>query len=137
MIRPIVTDTILLQQKSIPATKNDLPIVTDLIDTITAHKDHCVGMAANMIGVHKRIIVICIQDFCLPMINPILLKTEGNPYQAEEGCLSLTGTKNATRFPKITVTYLDQNFEQQTQTFTDFYAQVIQHELDHCDGILI
>ena len=137
MIRPIVTDAMLLARKSTPATKTDLPVVTDLMDTVRAHRDSCVGMAANMIGVTKRIIVIQIGELCLPMLNPVIRRKFGEVYEAEEGCLSHTGVKKTKRYSSIEVEYQDTHFRKQKQVFTDFTAQVIQHEVDHCDGILI
>lgn len=137
MIRAIVTDPMLLSQKSVDATKADLPIVTDLLDTLAFHKDHCVGMAANMIGVLKRIIAIRVGEWSLPMLNPVITRMYGGTYETEEGCLSHVGTKQVKRFATIDVEFFDQNFRKQKQTFSDFAAQVIQHEIDHCNGILI
>lgn len=137
MIRPIVTDVMLLSRKCTPAGKGDLPVALDLIDTVRAHRDSCVGMAANMIGVTKRIIVIQIGEFCLPMLNPVIRRKIGKAYETEEGCLSHTGTKKTTRYPSVEVEYQDLQFQKQKQVFEDFAAQVIQHEIDHCDGILI
>lgn len=137
MIRPIVTDPMLLSQKSKPAGKEDLAVATDLMDTVTHHQAHCIGMAANMIGVLKRIIVVRLQDTCLVMVNPVITKQYGGVYETEEGCLSHTGTKATRRFTTIDVTYFDQNFQPQKGTFSDLAAQVIQHEIDHCNGILI
>lgn len=136
MIREIIKDETFLQQKSVPAGPNDLRIVQDLKDTLLAHKEHCVGMAANMIGFHKNIIIISLGVFNLIMINPKINK-KFKPYEAEEGCLSLVGTRKIKRYHSIEVTYLDEHFKQQRQTFSDFPAQIIQHELDHCQGIII
>lgn len=137
MIRNIVKDPMQLSKKSTEATKMDLPIVQDLIDTVTFHKEHCVGMAANMIGVQKRIIVVHVEPLCMVMLNPVITRKYGGTYEAEEGCLSHVGTKPVKRYMTIDVEYLDKDFKKQKQTFTDFIAQVIQHEVDHCDGILI
>ncbi|MEG0752428.1 MAG: peptide deformylase [Angelakisella sp.] len=136
MIRPICKDTLLLSQKSVPATKADISIVDDLLDTLKAHEDGCVGMAANMIGINKRIIVFSLGPINIPMINPVI-KKRSQPYEAEEGCLSLTGMRKTTRYQTIEVEFLDRNFKLQKQTFTEWTAQIIQHEIDHCDGILI
>lgn len=136
MIRPICKDTIILSKKSSPATTADLSVVEDLMDTLTANADRCVGMAANMIGVNRRIITFRIGTINIPMINPVIIKRAG-PYETEEGCLSLDGVRKTTRYRSIDVEFLDRNFEKQKQTFTDFPAQIIQHEIDHCNGILI
>ena len=130
-------DPLFLAQKSVDATEADKQIVTDLLDTLKANLEHCVGMAANMIGVLKRIIVVRLQDTCLVMVNPVITKQYGSVYETEEGCLSHTGTKATRRFTTIDVTYFDQNFQPQKGTFSDLAAQVIQHEIDHCNGILI
>ena len=136
MIRPICKDTIILGKKSVPATKADRLVIADLLDTLKANADRCVGMAANMIGVNKRIITFSVGTINIPMINPIIVKRI-DPYETEEGCLSLEGVRKATRYHSIDVEFLDRNFEKQKQTYTDFPAQVIQHEIDHCNGILI
>ena len=136
MIRPICKDTIILSKKSVPATKADMSVVEDLLDTLKANADRCVGMAANMIGVNKRIITFSIGTINIPMINPVIVKRV-DPYETEEGCLSLDGVRKTTRYHSIDVEFLDRNFEKQKQTFTDFPAQIIQHEIDHCNGILI
>ncbi|MEG1389703.1 MAG: peptide deformylase [Angelakisella sp.] len=136
MIRPICKDTLLLSKKSVPATKADISIVDDLLDTLKAHEDGCVGMAANMIGINKRIIVFSLGPINIPMINPVI-KKRSQPYETEEGCLSLTGMRKTTRYQTIEVEFLDRNFKLQKQTFTEWTAQIIQHEIDHCDGILI
>lgn len=137
MVREIVTDPMRLSRKSTDAEKADLPVAADLLDTLAFHKDHCVGMAANMIGVQKRIIAIRVGALMIPMLNPVITRKYGETYETEEGCLSHVGTKLVKRYSKIDVTFLDQNFRKQRQTFSDFAAQVIQHEVDHCDGILI
>lgn len=136
MIKSVIHDQQILSQTSIPATKQDLSVVMDLMDTLKANSERCVGMAANMIGVHKRIIVVTMGMMNVPMINPVILK-KGNPYTTEEGCLSLTGERSTTRYDEIEVQYLDLEFEKHTQKFKEFIAQIIQHEVDHCDGIII
>lgn len=136
MIRPICKETIFLSQKSVQATKADMLVVDDLVDTLRANAERCVGMAANMIGVNKRIIAFCVGPLIIPMINPVITKRAGK-YEAEEGCLSLDGVRKATRFQSIEVEFLNQSFEIQKQTFSGFSAQIIQHEINHCDGILI
>ena len=136
MIRPIMHDPLFLAQKSAPASEADRQIIIDLSDTLRANLDRCVGMAANMIGEKKRIIVFCIGPAQMVMINPQIIAKSGE-YETEEGCLSLTGVRKAKRWQKITVKYQDQLFRQNTGTFEGFTAQIIQHEIDHCDGILI
>ncbi|MBQ1786151.1 MAG: peptide deformylase [Turicibacter sp.] len=136
MIRPIVKDVVFLGEKSEIATKADLSVVEDLIDTLRANLDGCVGMAANMIGVKKRIIVFAIGEMIVPMINPVIIKKEKS-YLTEESCLSLTGVRQTTRYETIVVEYLDKEFNKQKGTFTGFVAQIIQHEIDHCNGIII
>ncbi len=136
MIRPIIHDPLFLAQKSEPATEADRQIITDLLDTLRASLDRCVGMAANMIGCHKRIIVFCAGPVQAVMVNPRITAKTG-AYETEEGCLSLAGVRKTTRYRRITVSYLDRDFKPRTGTFEDFTAQIIQHELDHCDGVLI
>jgi peptide deformylase len=136
MTRPICKDAILLSQKSVSATRADLPVVDDLQETLRANADRCVGMAANMIGVCKRIIVISVGPMILLLINPVITKRSG-PYEAEEGCLSLPGTRKTTRYQDIEVMFLDRSFEKQKLNVSGFTAQIIQHEIDHCDGVLI
>ena len=136
MIRPIVKDVVFLGEKSEDATKADLSVVEDLIDTLRANLNGCVGMAANMIGVKKRIIVFAIGEMIVPMINPVIIKKEKS-YLTEESCLSLTGVRQTTRYETIVVEYLDKEFNKQKGTFTGFVAQIIQHEIDHCNGIII
>ncbi len=136
MIKPIIKDTFFLQQKSGPATLEDEQTVQDLLDTLEAHKEECVGMAANMIGVKKRIIAVHMGMISLAMINPVIVKKKG-AYEAEEGCLSLTGVRKTTRYETIEVEYLDRSFKPHRQTYSGWIAQIIQHEIDHCDGILI
>ena len=136
MIKAVVKDILFLEQKSELATKDDVEIINDLIDTLRANLDHCVGMAANMIGVKKRILVFSVGEMIIPMVNPVILKKE-IPYEAEESCLSLEGFRKTTRYEKIEVEYLDKNFKKHKQIFTGFTAQIIQHEVDHFEGIII
>lgn len=136
MVRSIVKDTLFLGQKSESATQEDAAVIDDLLGTLKANAEHCVGLAANMIGIKKRIIVYSIGMIGVPLINPVIIK-KSNPYETEEGCLSLIGVKKTTRYESIDVDYLDQNFKKQRQIFTGWTAQIIQHEIDHCDGIVI
>ena len=137
MIRELMHDPIFLAQKSRPATKEDLPIAQDLLDTLAFHKDGCVGMAANMIGMTKRIIVFDNEGTYMTMLNPEILKAS-EEYETEEGCLSLLGgPRKAKRFRKIKVQYQTADFQTRLKTFTGWPAQIIQHEIDHCNGILI
>lgn len=137
MVQELVHDPILLARKSVPATKEDLDIARDLLDTLTAHRETCVGMAANMIGAGKRIIAFDNGGEYLIMLNPEILKAEGE-YETEEGCLSLLGGPRKTkRFRKIKVRWQTAAFQIRIKTFTDWTAQIIQHEVDHCNGILI
>lgn len=136
MVREIMRDEAFLSQKAEPATLEDLPVAQDLLDTLTAHKDGCVGMAANMIGVCKRIIVFDNEGKYTVMFNPEIIRKSG-PYEAEEGCLSLTGTRKAKRWQSIKVQYQNEQFQTRFKTFTGWTAQIIQHEIDHCEGILI
>ena len=137
MIRQIVKDVLFLEQKSEPATKEDKSIVTDLIDTLKANLDSCVGLAANMIGFKKTILVFAVGgNIIVPMVNPVILKKE-KPYKAEESCLSLEGARPTTRYETIEVKYLDANFKEKTQVFNGFVDQIIQHEMDHFEGIII
>ena len=136
MIQPIMKDPIFLAQKSAPATKEDLQVAQDLLDTLTAHKDGCVGMAANMIGFSKRIIAFDNEGKYMVMFNPEIVK-RSEPYEAEEGCLSLTGTRKAKRYCSIKVQYQNEQFQTRFKTFTGWTAQIIQHEIDHCNGVLI
>ena len=136
MVREIMQDEAFLSQKAEPATLEDLPVAQDLLDTLTAHKDGCVGMAANMIGVCKRIIVFDNDGTYMVMLNPEVIKKSG-PYEAEEGCLSLTGTRKAKRWQSIKVQYQNEQFQIRFKTFTGWTAQIIQHEIDHCEGVLI
>ncbi len=136
MIREIVHDPLFLALKSDPATAADQQVMTDLLDTLRANLDRCVGMAANMIGVRKRIIVFCNGPMQMVMVNP-QITAKSDAYEAEEGCLSLAGVRKTKRYRRITVRYQDQTFRPRTGVFEGFTAQIIQHELDHCDGILI
>ena len=129
-------DEAFLSQKAEPATLEDLPAAQDLLDTLTAHKDGCVGMAANMIGVCKRIIAFDNEGKYMVMFNPEIIRKSGS-YEAEEGCLSLTGTRKAKRWQSIKVQYQNEQFQTRFKTFTGWTAQIIQHEIDHCEGILI
>ena len=136
MIRDICTDPTFLAQKAEPATPDDLALAADLLQTLEHHKDGCVGMAANMIGVNKRIIAFDNEGKHMVMFNPQILKKSG-AYDTEEGCLSLTGIRPAKRWKCIKVRWQNEKFEQRTKNFTGWTAQIIQHEIDHCDGILI
>ena len=136
MVREIMKDPIFLAQKSAPATKEDLPLAQDLVDTLLANRERCVGMAANMIGVAKRVIVFDNEGTDMVMFNPVILKKEGQ-YDTEEGCLSLPGIRPTTRWNKIKVQYQNAAFQTRIKTFSGWTAQIIQHEIDHCDGILI
>jgi peptide deformylase len=136
MVRPIMKDRFFLSQKSKPATKEDVSVAQDLLDTLAAHRDGCVGMAANMIGVAKRIIVFTHDGSDMVMFNPEIIKQAG-PYETEEGCLSLTGVRPTTRYRTITVRYQNAAFQSKQRTFRDWSAQIIQHEIDHCNGIII
>ena len=136
MVREIMQDEAFLSQKAEPVTLEDLAVAQDLLDTLTAHKDGCVGMAANMIGVCKRIIVFDNEGKYMVMFNPEIIKKSG-PYEAEEGCLSLTGTRKAKRWQSIKVQYQNEQFQTRFNTFAGWTAQIIQHEIDHCEGVLI
>ena len=136
MIRPIKRDPIFLAQPSSEATILDLPTAADLADTLSAHSGECVGMAANMIGVSKRIIVFDDNGKIRTMLNPEIISRKGE-YSAEEGCLSLSGTRETKRFRTIRVKYRDTSFQSHEESFTGWTAQIIQHEIDHCNGILI
>ena len=136
MIRPIVRDTFFLGQKSDPATLADRAVGRDLRDTLAAHRSGCVGMAANMIGVKKRVIVVSLGPADLVMYNPAIVLRD-TPYETEEGCLSLDGTRKATRYQSITVEYRDEAWQKRRQRYSGWIAQIIQHELDHLEGIVI
>ena len=136
MIREICKDEFFLSQKAEPATVDDLAIAQDLLDTLTAHKDGCVGMAANMIGVNKRIIAFENDGEYMVMFNPVIVKQSG-AYETDEGCLSLTGTRKTKRHKVIKVQWQNEKFQTRLKTFTGWTAEIIQHEIDHCEGILI
>ena len=136
MVQPIMKFPLFLARPSLPATRADLPIAQDLLDTLAAHSDNCVGMAANMIGQHKRIIAISTGFSYIVMLNPVITSCK-EPYEVQESCLSLEGARKTTRYQTIEVSYLDQSFNPRRQVYTGWIAQVIQHEIDHCDGILI
>ena len=137
MVRELIHDPIFLARKSEPATKEDLAVARDLLDTLTFYKDGCVGMAANMIGVTKRIIAFDNEGSYMVMFNPEILK-KAEAYETEEGCLSLLGgPRKTTRFRKIKVQYQNEQMQTRIKTFTGWPAQIIQHEVDHCNGILI
>ena len=136
MIKPIVKDVFFLGQKSDPATKQDLSVGQDLQDTLAANKDRCVGMAANMIGVRKRIIIVNIGFMNLVMYNPVILKKD-TPYETEEGCLSLEGVRKTTRYQNIEVEYLDSSWKKHRQKFSGWTAQIVLHEMDHLEGVII
>ena len=136
MIRDICKDETFLAQKAEPATPDDLSVAADLLETLEYHKNGCVGMAANMIGVNKRIIAFDNEGTYMVMFNPELVKKSG-PYDAEEGCLSLTGTRPAKRWQSIKVRWQNEQFQVRLKTFTGWTVQIIQHELDHCEGIII
>ena len=136
MIRDICRDETFLAQRAERAGLEDLETARDLLDTLAAHKEGCVGMAANMIGVNKRIIVFDDDGKYQVMFNPVIVKRD-RPYEAEEGCLSLTGRRKTKRFQTIKVQWQNEKFQSRIRTFSGFTAQIIQHEIDHCDGILI
>lgn len=136
MVRPIMKDPMFLALPSEKATAADRQIALDLLDTLRAHIEGCVGMAANMIGVRKRIIAISLGFEQMAMINPEIIAKSGQ-YEAEEGCLSLAGVRKTTRYERIEVSYQDLNMKKHKKRFEGYAAQIIQHEVDHCDGILI
>ena len=136
MIRDICKDELFLARKSDLATPEDLPVAHDLLETLIAHQDGCVGMAANMIGVKKNIIVFTDEGNYTVMFNPQIIKCSG-PYEAEEGCLSLEGTRKAKRYKSIKVQFQNREFQMRIKTYTGWTAQIIQHEIDHCNGIVI
>ena len=136
MICEIVHDEKFLAQKSAPATFMDIPIAQNLLDTLAAYSETCVGLAANMIGVQKCIIAVNMGPTNVAMLNPVIVKQSGK-YMTEEGCLSLVGERATVRYKKITVEYYDLQFKKQRQSFADFTAQIIQHEIDQCNGIVI
>ena len=136
MVREICKDEAFLAQKAESATADDLVVAQDLLDTLAAHKDGCVGMAANMIGVNKRIIAFDNEGEYMVMFNPVIVKKSGS-YQAEEGCLSLSGVRKTKRFRSIKVQWQNEKFQTRLKTFTGWTAEIIQHEIDHCDGVII
>ena len=136
MIREIMKDPVFLAQKSVPAVESDLSVAQDLLETLEAHKAGCVGMAANMIGVSKRIIAFDDNGTYMVMMNPVITEKAG-PYDTEEGCLSLSGVRATLRYEKIKVSYQNLKMQKKTRTFHGWTAQIIQHEVDHCNGILI
>ena len=136
MIREICRDETFLAQKAEPAALEDFCVAQDLLDTLTAYKDRCVGMAANMIGVNKRVIVFDNDGRYEVMFNPVIVKKLG-AYDVEEGCLSLTGTRKTKRWKSIKVQWQNERFQTRVKTFTGWTAEIIQHEIDHCDGIII
>ena len=137
MVKELIHDPLLLARKSSDAGKEDLPIARDLLDTLAFHKDTCVGMAANMIGAQKRIIAFDCEGKYMVMLNPEIIASSG-PYETEESCLSLLGgPRKCTRFQKIKVRYRNEALQVRLKTFTGWTAQIIQHEIDHCNGILI
>ena len=136
MIREICKDEAFLAQKAEPATAQDLSVAQDLLETLIAHKEGCVGMAANMIGVNKRIIAFDNEGEYTVMFNPVIVRRSG-VYEAEEGCLSLTGTRKTKRFRTIKVQWQNEKFQTRIKTFTGWTADIIQHEIDHCEGMII
>ena len=136
MVREICRDEAFLAQKAEPATADDLVVAQDLLDTLAAHKDGCVGMAANMIGVNKRVIAFDNEGEYMVMFNPVIARQSG-AYEAEEGCLSLNGTRKTKRFQTIKVQWQNEKFQTRLKTFSGWTAEIIQHEIDHCEGILI
>lgn len=136
MIRPIMKSTLILSRPSAPATAQDASVAQDLLDTFAANRRGCAGMAANMIGILKRIIVVDCEGEALLMYNPVI-ESSSNPYGTEEGCVSLEGLRPATRYRNITVLYEDENFSPRKRSFSGYTAQIIQHEIDHCDGVVI
>ena len=136
MVKEIVKDAIFLSQKTEKATKEDKYIANDLLDTLKANKDRCVGLAANMIGYNKAIICVSGGLYDFIMINPVITNKNGE-YQTEEGCLSLIGERKCKRYKEIEVDYMDMNFSKQHGKYTGFVAEIIQHEIDHTNGIII
>ena len=136
MKKPIIRDIFFLGQKSEPATKADLPVAQDLLDTLQANRQHCVGMAANMIGVKKNIIIVTMGMIDVVMFNPVIQKKE-MPYETEESCLSLDGVRKTTRYQTIEIEYFDLHWKKQRQKLSGWTAQICQHEIDHLSGILI
>ena len=136
MVKPIIKDIFFLSQKAEPATKDDLTLGKDLMDTLAVHREECVGMAANMIGVKKNAIIVSMGFADVVMFNPVLLHKD-TPYETEEGCLSLEGSRKTRRHEHIEVEFYDMSWKKQRQKFNGWTAQIIQHELDHTQGIII
>lgn len=136
MIKPIVKDVLFLSQKSEKATREDLSVGQDLQDTLLANKDRCVGMAANMIGIRKKVIIVSIGLTNLVMYNPVIVKKD-TPYETEEGCLSLEGVRKTTRYQNIEVEFMDSSWKKHRRRYSGWTAQIIQHEVDHLSGIII
>lgn len=136
MVKQIVSDTFFLSQPCEEATDDDTQVMIDLADTLKANSERCVGLAANMIGARKRIIALYAGPLLMVMVNPVMHKSSGS-YESEEGCLSLSGTRKVTRYRTIELEYYDMGFKHYRQTFSGWTAQIIQHELDHCNGILV
>ena len=136
MVRDIMRDEDFLSQRAEAATEEDLAVAQDLLDTLAAHRDGCVGMAANMIGVNKRIIAFDREGAYMVMFTPEIVKKSG-PYEAEEGCLSLSDTRRVRRWQSVKVQYQNEKFQLRFKTFTGWTAEIIQHEIDHCEGVLI
>ena len=136
MVREIVRDVFFLGRKSAPAEPGDASLARDLRDTLAAHRSECVGMAANMIGAGKRAIIVSMGPADAVMFNPVYIRREG-PYEAEEGCLSLTGSRPATRYRDIEIEYRDEQWRKQRRRYSGWIAQIIQHEMDHLEGIVI
>lgn len=136
MIREICRDESFLSQKSEPAVPGDLPVAADLLETLAHHRENCVGMATNMIGVGKRIIAFDNEGALMVMLNPEIIRKSG-PYDTQEGCLSLSGVRPARRWKTIKVRWQNEKFQERLKTFTGWTAQIIQHEIDHCEGVII
>jgi peptide deformylase len=138
LVREICRDVLFLKRKSTPVSpcKEDISVAQDLLDTLAANRERCVGMAANMIGVNKNIIAVTVGFFNIAMLNPKIVAKKGE-YETEEGCLSLDGVRKTKRYKEIEVEYFDMNFKKQRKKYTDFTAEIIQHEIDHLSGIII
>lgn len=136
MVRPIMKDVLFLGQKSEPATADDKQVAIDLMDTLKVNREHCVGMAANMIGVKKNIIIVNMGPIDIVMFNPVI-RSKNKPFETEEGCLSLAGVRKTTRYQEIEVEFQDMNMKKHTQKYSGWIAQIIQHECDHLEGIII
>lgn len=136
MVKKIIHDEEFLSRRSVEATKKDKSVAYDLLDTLKYHKETCVGLAANMIGIEKRIIVINMSFMDVIMFNPVIVN-KSKPYKTVEGCLSLLGERETLRYDEITVEYQDMDFKHRRESFTGFIAEIIQHECDHLDGVLI